>query len=637
MYIVSPPRVKSYQCHVAGVSGLAPRGRGTINLGRMAFVWFVNLVLASAPMPVGLFSLVVASVPSPPPQYLYPCDPLGGFAYSAVSPCIANCATYLCSNLNRLTSCSGCQQDARCHACSGQEAAPTPGFCCVTEARCNKCADGHGHGDGCPANTWSDGQSYSHRCLGDLPTSMAPVPPLPPFLPWPPAPPPQPPQSPQPPAPPQPPTLPPNSPSPLFPQTSSAGRFTLVTRDVCDRVGLSPLSSNECKEAARHLNASASDDLSPGTWGLYWLRTDRPPACSVDLAAKPPVVLYYSAYEYEAGRAWADPIMWSSEGVGRCTARLPCICGPALPTQPPAPPPPPPLAPPSPPSPPSPPAAPQPPIRPPLSPTAPPPPRWPPWTPRGTLCTRLPCGCAASAEYDSSPCAAWRRDVTAIKIDGGWQGLYDDQPSYEDWTVQAHDRHLSGTVPAELAKLPRLQSFYLWNTPLISGTLPDALADLRSLQIGSSDSYYWTTRPRSRISGTLPQASVGVRSLHNLQVSRTRVSGTLPFDVGLKISPSASHFAANGNYISGSIPASLFSARDASTYFWLSLRDSTFAYTQLSASVREGCAQRRGGYATTTCEGVPPKSCSGAHASASHSPVATLDYAYPCAYAPTRL
>lgn len=166
---------------------------------------------------------------------------------------------------------------------------------------------------------------------------------------------------------------------------------------------------------------------------------------------------------------------------------------------------------------------------------------------------------ARSGWGEAADCCEWKGVSCAS---GGVSGL-----------TLSPDAGVRGTLPTELGSLASLKVLDLNEASRLSGTLPTELANARSLsQIFAFGA--------ASLSGTLPSA--WPRSLQELELSRCRLSGTLPPQLGgcsgLK------YLFLESNAISGVLPSSLGSLPR--------LRELELSGNRLSGSVPRSLASK---------------------------------------------
>ncbi|ORZ30649.1 hypothetical protein BCR44DRAFT_1444112 [Catenaria anguillulae PL171] len=105
---------------------------------------------------------------------------------------------------------------------------------------------------------------------------------------------------------------------------------------------------------------------------------------------------------------------------------------------------------------------------------------------------------------------------------------------------------LSGPIPADLGKLPNLQRLHLYNNQL-SGPIPAELGKLSNLQRLDLEN--------NQLSGSIPADLGKLSNLEVLILSRNQLSGSIPADLG-KL-PNLQRLILSRNQLSGSIPADL--------------------------------------------------------------------------------
>ena len=126
------------------------------------------------------------------------------------------------------------------------------------------------------------------------------------------------------------------------------------------------------------------------------------------------------------------------------------------------------------------------------------------------------------------------------------------------FTSVATDAATSGTLPTQIALMRNMQAWLLFNAPMLSGTIPLWFIDLPSLS--SINSIV------SRVSGTLPtelgRFATGGDSLA-LLFAKSRVSGFIPTQLGLVTH--LQRLQLNGNLLSGTLPSQLGALSELNT------------------------------------------------------------------------
>ena len=110
------------------------------------------------------------------------------------------------------------------------------------------------------------------------------------------------------------------------------------------------------------------------------------------------------------------------------------------------------------------------------------------------------------------------------------------------------NEHLSGTLPALVAKLHKFSIIDLFQTA-ISGTIPAELTTRHrttEVSIGMSN---------TRLSGTIPQGLLRLPGLLYLEIDVTRVSGTIPTEI--TYNPLLETFGVATTRVSGTLPVAL--------------------------------------------------------------------------------
>lgn len=140
-----------------------------------------------------------------------------------------------------------------------------------------------------------------------------------------------------------------------------------------------------------------------------------------------------------------------------------------------------------------------------------------------------------------------RGQITSIDLGGnGVRGTLPMQLSSLSAlkVLNIDESYLSGTIPANVA--PSLETLLMASNGVLSGTLPPLGAALHVLDVS-----------RTRISGTLPSAALGALSrLEKLQLDHTRLSGSLPTQIG-KLTRAQSVFVHGSPLLSGTLPSEL--------------------------------------------------------------------------------
>jgi hypothetical protein len=103
--------------------------------------------------------------------------------------------------------------------------------------------------------------------------------------------------------------------------------------------------------------------------------------------------------------------------------------------------------------------------------------------------------------------------------------------------VWLNSNSFSGTLPPEYQAWSRLEWFYLWGNPRISGTLPESwgkgMHELTELQLGGLSDLCLGLGEGSLMTGTLPPAWSGLVRLKTLNVlCMPNLSGSLPPEWG---------------------------------------------------------------------------------------------------------
>lgn len=150
--------------------------------------------------------------------------------------------------------------------------------------------------------------------------------------------------------------------------------------------------------------------------------------------------------------------------------------------------------------------------------------------------------------YESTLGARWRAKARWLSDKGGvcgWQGI-ECSNSHEVTSIDLGGIGVRGTIPSALASLTSLRVLNIDESRL-SGTLPSELAKLAALQ-----TILLAGNPK--LSGTLPQLH-GFPKLHELDVSGTRLSGTLATTIG--VSTQMHRLQCDHTAIAGAVPTQL--------------------------------------------------------------------------------
>ena len=167
--------------------------------------------------------------------------------------------------------------------------------------------------------------------------------------------------------------------------------------------------------------------------------------------------------------------------------------------------------------------------------------------------------------------ANWLNDVYWLSerpIDS-WHGVTTDS-SGRVTELALHDNDLSGSIPAEIGMLSRLEVLRLSGNEL-SGPIPAELGMLSSLEsltlhgnqlsgsipaeLGMLRSLEFLTLQGNQLSGSIPAELGMLRSLELLSLQGNRLNGSIPAALGSLTNLRALYLA--GNDLSGSIPAAL--------------------------------------------------------------------------------
>ncbi|KAL5202829.1 hypothetical protein ABZP36_013781 [Zizania latifolia] len=149
-----------------------------------------------------------------------------------------------------------------------------------------------------------------------------------------------------------------------------------------------------------------------------------------------------------------------------------------------------------------------------------------------------------------TPCCDWY-DVRCDNDSGRVISLYVFQ-----------DANLTGTIPDAIANLTHLRDLTLHHLPQLSGDIPESLAALSEL---SQLTISWTA-----VSGPVPSFLGALTALTLLDLSFNALTGTIP--ASLAEPPYLSGINLSRNRLVGPIPAALFSklAPQEEVYLWLS-------------------------------------------------------------------
>lgn len=126
-----------------------------------------------------------------------------------------------------------------------------------------------------------------------------------------------------------------------------------------------------------------------------------------------------------------------------------------------------------------------------------------------------------------------------------WHGVFTDQEGHVV-RLKLYDNNLVGTLSPALGKLSQLDTLHL-SLKSISGSIPDELGDCRALQ------NLWLKS--NKLEGALPDSIATLPHLLYLDVHANALSGPLP---SAWDTPSLEIFRAEGNRLSGALPAQLF-------------------------------------------------------------------------------
>ena len=177
---------------------------------------------------------------------------------------------------------------------------------------------------------------------------------------------------------------------------------------------------------------------------------------------------------------------------------------------------------------------------------------------------------ALEALYDATNGANWSSNDN-WKTDeplGQWFGVSTDSDGRVT-RLELSRNQLSGTIPAELGNLTRLQDLVL-DVNQLSGTIPAELGNLTSLaslflganqlsgtipvEIGNLTRLEHLLLGFNQLSGTIPVEIGNLTSLISLDLQVNQLSGTIPAGIG---NLPLTALALNDNQLSGTIPAEL--------------------------------------------------------------------------------
>jgi len=125
----------------------------------------------------------------------------------------------------------------------------------------------------------------------------------------------------------------------------------------------------------------------------------------------------------------------------------------------------------------------------------------------------------------------------------GWFGITCDDDGHVS-VIKLKANNLSGELPGEIFSLPALTGLSMDHNKLISGVIPDAIAnaDLTYIELDDND-----------ISGTIPSVLYSMHSLKAIDLNGNRLSGTISNDIGLL--GDLMVLQLENNELSGDVPA----------------------------------------------------------------------------------
>ena len=154
---------------------------------------------------------------------------------------------------------------------------------------------------------------------------------------------------------------------------------------------------------------------------------------------------------------------------------------------------------------------------------------------------------ALVALYNATDGANWTNNTHWLSTRplSDWYGVTTDADGRVT-RVSLYFNALSGTIPAELGSLDRLQYLYLADNTL-TGAIPAELGDLANLQ----ELYLHT----NALSGAIPVALGNLANLQKLHLNANALSGTIPVELGNLANLQELYLW--GNALSGAIPSEL--------------------------------------------------------------------------------
>ncbi|XP_051194223.1 polygalacturonase inhibitor-like [Lolium perenne] len=183
--------------------------------------------------------------------------------------------------------------------------------------------------------------------------------------------------------------------------------------------------------------------------------------------------------------------------------------------------------------------------------------------------------------YPENYCCDWF-GVTCDKLTGRVVGLsLFQQPQ------------LTGTIPDAMANLIHLQDLFLHHIPALSGPIPPAIGKLSNL---TSLHIAWTA-----VSGPVPSFLAALTKLSQLDLSFNSLTGAIPASLGSI--PNLSGINLSRNRLTGAIPSTIFSKSAGNVYLYLShnnltgplpaeFADMSFVQLDLSRNALMGDASR---------------------------------------------
>ena len=197
---------------------------------------------------------------------------------------------------------------------------------------------------------------------------------------------------------------------------------------------------------------------------------------------------------------------------------------------------------------------------------------------------------ALSALYNSTGGSGWTNKAnwnSDLDLDT-WFGVFTDNDDRVS-EINLSENNLSGTLPAELAMLTRLEALILTDNQL-TGTIPIELSQLRELasldlnenrlrgaippELANLTPMVYLDLSDNRFSGAIPIELGALSRLRTLALSSNDLNGTIPPELGALSSVVALYL--NDNQLSGTIPPEL---GGLSTLQFLSLQNNELSGT----------------------------------------------------------